>query len=175
MEIIHTLNTPVIVPAYDSKKRGTVFNLILNATNGKSSQINAIGSIAISLRKSLERILYVMSSLKREWEVLDTFEYNFICSNPNVLVRDARSASLALAISLLNIYRQIQRLPINNLIGTGIVRIDGTIENSRFEHYKHQAVLQHGIQSSKFLTSRHCNHLFELEAIMDKNSSSNFR
>lgn len=107
-----------------------------------------------------------MTSIRSEWEPLNLIEYELSCTNPNVVVKDSRSSSLSIAIALINIHHHRLKRPMSNLIGTGLVRIDGSIEGSSYEDIKIQALKENVKFATPILTSKQCSHLFELDTYM---------
>ena len=82
-----------------------------------------------------------MTSINNAWKPLHALEYLLEDDETRFLVKDARSAGLSLAIGLLNIHRAIHQKPqISTFIGTGILRIDGSIEATHKEDIKQTAI-----------------------------------
>lgn len=163
------ITTDIIIPAYTSLNSGLIVELKLTAKKVEALQINAKGSVAFALEKSLLRLIEIMSSMKKSWGCLRSLEYSLESTDSNFLIKDARSASLALAIALLNIYREVNDKPqLNVFVATGIVRIDGTIEASKMEMKKQASFKQSKHAHKQFITSDKCEHLLDLEALMMK-------
>ena len=164
--VLAEFKTTVELPAFDINKNGMVFNLSLEAKPSNSLSINSHGSIAIALKKMLERVISIMSNLNPAWKVLHDLEYNLTSKDDYFRVKDARSAGLPLCIALINIFRQLNGLDqIENFIGTGILRIDGSFNESSLEIQKKQAVLQTD-NGKKFVNSGACQHVFDLANLM---------
>lgn len=160
------MHTTVQLPAYDINKNGIMFNLLVEANPSNSPTINSYGSIATALTKMLERVVSIMSNLKPSWKVLQELEYNLKSKEDYFCVKDARSAGLPLCIALINIFRQINGLePVQNFVGTGILRIDGSFSESSLEQQKKQAILKTD-NGKKFLNSETCQHVFDLANLM---------
>lgn len=162
-----TYISSINVPAYDIAGVGLVVRLRLTTiTNGVPS-IVAIGNIASALKPNFQRIIEIISSIKSSWECFRQYEYILECDNDHFIVKDSKSSSMAISIALLNTYREILGKPqIQGLSGTGMLRIDGSFENSRHETKKHQAALRSGDLLKHFITSTECSHLYDLDQLM---------
>lgn len=165
-----SISSHIMIPAYSAEQAGLIFSLRLVTNTHPACTIHTYGTIAQALENSLRRMLSIMSSLKNEWRTLTNFGYTLHSETLAICVKDARSASLALAIALLNIYRQIQQQPVVPLTGTGIVRIDGSIESAQFEQCKRLALRHCALNPPAFLTASDCRHLFQLESLMHMES-----
>lgn len=162
-----TYISSINIPAYDAAGEGLVVTLRLTTIINGIPSVVAIGNVASALKPNFQRIIKIMSSIKKSWECLENYEYTIECDNDHFLVKDSKSSSMAISIALLNTYREIIGKPqIQGLSGTGILRIDGSFENSRYETKKHQAALRSGDYLKHFITSNDCNHLYDLEQLM---------
>ncbi|MBA2651036.1 MAG: hypothetical protein H0U73_02005 [Tatlockia sp.] len=166
-QLSQCIYTRVQLPAYDINTNGIMINLLVEAKPSHFTIINSYGRIAIALRKMFERVISIMSTLKSSWEIFRDLEYNIQSKEENFRVIDARSAGLPLCISLLNIFRQINGLEqVQNLVGTGLLRIDGSFNESSLEMQKKQAALQ-ADDRTKFVNSARCRHVFDLANLMN--------
>jgi hypothetical protein len=161
------ITTSINIPAYDATGDGLIVTLRLTAIMDNSNIILTIGNIAENLKHNFQRIVEIMSSINKFWKCLENYTYILECENSNFVVKDTKSSSMAISIALLNIYREILAKPqIQGLSGTGILRMDGTFENSRYETKKYQASVRDGDDLKHFITANECNHLFELGQLM---------
>ncbi|MCH9756849.1 MAG: hypothetical protein K0U37_06645 [Gammaproteobacteria bacterium] len=163
-----TIYTEIAIPAYSAMDDAFLLTLKLTATPNPKLSIKTSGNIAIALKRALQRVIEIMSSLNHDWLPLLSFQYFLEGDAKQFLVKDARSASVSLAIGLLNIYRSINhKSQIKTLVGTGILRIDGSIESTHKEEIKQTTMAT--IPSKQLITSSICQHVFELEHFMDNN------
>lgn len=163
------LLTEMAIPAYSARGDAFLFTLSLKAIPKTPYAIKAKGNIAIALKATLQRMIEIIASLKPEWEALTGFEYFFESEDSPVLIKDARSASLSLVIGLLNLYRALQGKPqAPGLVATGIIRLDGSIQSTHKEDKKHTAFKFNQEKNQQFITSSICQHVFELDYLMDK-------
>lgn len=154
------------IPAYTGNGTGLLVSLDLEARSTDALQLYADGQVATSLQKIFKRAISILSRLHQDWKILTQFEYRLISRNTNFRVMDARSASLSLCISLINILRHISGLSqVNNLIGTGILRFDGSFDESSLEDKKQSAALH---TNKRFLNSASCPHVFNLVTFMNQ-------
>jgi hypothetical protein len=161
------ITTQILIPAYSAQDNALLITLKLEAIPNKKLIIQAQNNIAIALKRSLRRAIEIMASIHPAWEVLLQFKYHLTSEATPYLVQDARSAGLPLAIGMLNIFREINQQPaINSLIGTGILRIDGSIEATHKEDIKHKVIPTTNTQ--QLITSSICQHVFELATFMDR-------
>lgn len=157
----------IFIPAFDLKKQGLIIPLKLSAAPSTKFGIEITGSIAKSLEKGFTRVVHIMSSLKYSWHCLENFHYSLESFDENYRVKDARSADLALCIAALNIVRNHNQMSfINTYIGTGSLRVDGSINETFLEDIKQRAILTDDNVQKKFITSKNCNHIFDLEDLL---------
>lgn len=162
-----TYLSSINIPAYDAAGEGLVVMLHLTTITNGTPSIIAIGNVASALKPNFQRIIEIMSSIKKSWECLTNHKYIIECDNDHFIVKDSKSSSMAISIALLNISREMLGKPqIQGITGTGILRIDGSFENSRHETKKHQAAVRNGHFLEHFITSNECNHLYDLEQLM---------
>lgn len=164
---MNTYISSINIPAYDAAGEGLVVTLrLITKINGTPSVV-AIGNIAVALKPNFQRIVDIMSSIKQAWECLRNYEYIIECGYEDFIVKDSKSSSMAISIALLNTYREVLGKPqMQGLSGTGMLRMDGTFENSRHETKKYLAALQSGDSLQHFITSNECSHLYDLEKMM---------
>ncbi len=164
MSYHNAITTKIRIPAYSAKNTAFLIELDLKATSHKKLLFKTSGHIATALKRALKRAIEIITSIHHAWKPLCMFEYALKSHDTHFLVKDTRSAGLSLAIGLLNVYRALNHKPqINAFIGTGILRIDGSIESTHKEEIK-----QTVIPNQKLITSNICPHVFELEKLMDK-------
>ncbi len=164
MSYKNIITTEVLIPAYSSKQDAFLIPLTLQAIPHEYLLIQTDGNIACALKYALHRTVEIMASIKPVWQPLQAHHYTLQGQDPRFVVKDARSAGLALAIALLNIHRtQNQKSQIYSLIGTGLLRIDGSFEATHKEDIKKTA-----ISKAQLITSSTCRHVFELEHFMEK-------
>ncbi|KTD33585.1 hypothetical protein Lnau_2336 [Legionella nautarum] len=162
------INLDFLIPAFDINRQGLVFYLMLDAQPTSHFRVNSSGSIAKSLERNFVRVIKIMSSLKRDWSCLETYEYNLRSLKENYNVQDARSADLSLSIAALNIVRNHnQQSTIDSFIGTGSLRVDGSFNETFLEEVKELAVFQENPFQRNFITAKRCNHLFDLEDLLN--------
>ncbi|MDF1645799.1 MAG: hypothetical protein P1U61_02300 [Legionellaceae bacterium] len=165
-----TLFTEVHLPAYTAENTALLVTLKLKATPHQKLTIKAQGNIAIALKRSLRRVIEIMSSINPCWHSLLKQTYQLESKETPWLVKDARSAGLPLAIGLLQLNKNINHQPpIHTLIGSGILRIDGSIEPTHKEDIKKNVIKN--MSNVTWITSNMCQHLFELEYLMDQHQS----
>lgn len=158
----------IVIPAFNNKKQGIRVDLELLATPGSQFRVKATGSIAKSLERSFIRVVEIMSSLKKSWNCLETYQYALVSFNEHYNVKDARSADLSLCIAALNIIRNHKQMnSVYNYIGTGTLRIDGSFDASAFESLKEQVINQEFSNNKLFINSETCNHVFDLEVLLN--------
>lgn len=158
----------IIIPAYDLNHNGLIVSLKLVAKPSAQFRLMSNGVIANSLERSFTRIIHIMMSLKSSWNCLGSYQYALTSFNENFNVRDVRSADLALCVAALNIIRNHHRKNlIDNYIGTGSLRIDGSFNETFLEEVKKQAVNRSHTIPKKFINSKSCNHIFDLEALLE--------
>lgn len=156
--------TEVVIPAYTNSGEGinVHFDLYAYQNRAFSLILNTQGAAASALRKNFLRTLSILTALKQSWTMLLGFHFELITCNDRYLVKDARSAGLPLVIALLNILHLSQGLqPPTNLIGTGILRMDGSFTASSSEAEK-RAVTETVEPGKIFLDSNNCAHVFDL-------------
>lgn len=130
-------------------------------------EVTSEGQIAQSLQNIFKRNIEILSSLKHAYKLFTRFQFKLVSVDQGFRVSDVRSASLPICITLLNLLRIMSGKTINNsIIGTGLLRVDGSFLKSSFENIKKEAVLQKSNQL-KFTNSNHCEHVFELEGLLN--------
>ncbi len=158
-----------LIPAYDFNHQGLLIDLTLNATPSSQLQVHASGSIAESLKRSFTRVLEIMSSLKSSWVCLQGYEYTLFSFNEHYKVKDARSADLPLCIVALNVVRNHNQMQsVDDYIGTGTLRMDGSFNKTFLEEIKEKASQISHSSQRRFINSTQCDHVFELDALLNK-------
>lgn len=156
------------IPAFDMNQQGLIVDLQLCVIPSSQLKVKAVGSIAKSLERSFIRVIEIMSTLKSSWSDLENYQYTLMSFNENYKVKDARSADLSLCIAALNVVRQHQQMKsVDSYIGTGTLRIDGSFNQTLLEVVKEKAVLQSNIAQKKFITTKSCEHLFDLDVLLN--------
>ena len=159
-------NSIVNIPAYNSLSNGLIVQLTLTATTNNTFIINTHGVVANALQKNFKRIITIMSSLQPSWHCLELISYVITCHSNHFIVKDSKSSSMALCIALINLCREMHGLKqIHGLTGTGILRIDGSFDNSHLIDQKYFAAQQ--TELNKFFTPNDCKNLFELEEVIN--------
>jgi hypothetical protein len=159
------ITTILKIPAYSAENKALLIAPSLTATPQNKLIIQTNGHIATALKPALTRAISIMSSINPAWHTLLLFKYDLKSQPTHFLVKDTRSAGLALAISLINIHRQYhKKSPVTSLIGTGILRIDGSFDSTHKEDIKQTA-----INKQSLITANTCAHVFELNDLMEKN------
>jgi hypothetical protein len=162
-----TYISSINIPAYDAAGEGLVVMLRLTTIIDELPSIFATGNIAEALKPNFQRIIGIMATIKKSWECFRNYKYILECDNDHFIVKDSKSSSMAISIALLNTYREILGKPqIQGLSGTGILRIDGSFENSRHETKKYLATVRSDDYLKHFITSNECKHLYDLEQFM---------
>lgn len=157
------------IPAYDATNNGLIIEFKLTFIPNNPFLINTTGTVATALQRNLKRIIEIMSSMKKSWKCLEFTSYLLECSSNQFIVRDSKSSSMALSIALINIYRFINgQTQVLGLSGTGVLRIDGSFDNSNLEEKKYFAAKQNLKTLNKFITPNECNNLFELENFINE-------
>lgn len=158
----------IVIPAYDSNHQGLAISLKLMAESSTSLTIRANGTIAKSLEKSFTRVIHIMTSLKRSWRCLENYQYTLDSNHQNFNVRDARSADFSLCIAALNnIRNHYNKNSITHYVGTGSLRVDGSFNATFLEELKELAINKMDINKKKFINTKSCNHIFDLEALLE--------
>lgn len=156
-----------LIPGFDANKNGLVVKLRINAFKAKKFRVQSNGEVATALKNNFIRAVYILSSINESWSELRSYHY-IIKSVDRYKVMDARSAGLPLCVTLLNIIRDINGLEqVSDYIGTGILRIDGSFEESSLEEKKKQAVQQSVDYENTFVDSGLCRHVFDLVTLMN--------
>ncbi|MDF1678248.1 MAG: hypothetical protein P1U32_06085 [Legionellaceae bacterium] len=163
----HTTVTKLYLPAYSAAHKGLLVTPSLHATRQEKLTVHTQGNVASALKRPLIRTLEIMASIYAPWESLLQFAYTLKSNTPQFRVQDTRSAGLPLAIGLLNVYRAtLQTKPLlTQLIGTGMLRVDGSIESTHKEDIK-QNTFQNK-HAKQLITATTCPHLFVLEHMMN--------
>lgn len=157
------------IPAFDVNQNGLIVKLKLLATPADKFRVEANGLIASALEKSFIRVIEIMSSIKNAWNCLEGYQYKIISFDKSFRVKDARSADLSLCIAALNVIRTHQKMnQISNLIGTGALRIDGSFNGTLLEEKKEKAALKSNCTQIKFINAERCNHIFDLETLLNR-------
>ncbi len=135
--------TPVYLLGVSSEGHGLVIRGNLAADYPGGEGFLPLGNVAASMELSFRIVKRAFCHSFPECALLlKQLNYVFECDIPGIKVREDRSASLALAIGLINILRSIGGLP--QLVGvaaSGIVCIDGSIlEIDNFEAKKNAAL-----------------------------------
>lgn len=167
MTICNNLAVDLLVPAYTIKKIGLVKTVHIKVATKATNQITATGVIAESLYQTFARCINILCELKTEWQILKGFQYHLISKENNFVVKDARSAGMSVCISLLNLMRILSGKQQNcSLIGTGVLRNDGSFNKSNLEHIKRKACFTSGY-AINMLTAANCSDVFDLEKILE--------
>jgi hypothetical protein len=157
----------IVIPAFDLNHQGVAVHLKLVAELKPHFKMVTNGKIAKSLEKSFIRVVHILSSLKYSWRCLEDYHYRLTSFDENFNVRDARSADLALCIAAMNVIRtHYQKNPIDNYIGTGSLRVDGSFNETFLEEVKEKAIYRTNTYK-KFISTKSCNHIFDLEALFE--------
>ncbi len=157
------------IPAYDRENNGLAVRLTVKVRSGCFNQTVAKGRVAEALKKNYKRCIEIMTSLKKSWGCLEKVSYILECERNEVIVRDAKSSSMAICIVLINISRTLNlKSSIMSLSGTGILRADGSFNHSSLEEKKYIAAKKSIPNLKKFITPTDCKNLFELEDLIDK-------
>lgn len=156
------------IPGFNMKHQGLIVNLQLVAIPSLHFRVKVSGSIAKSLEGSFIRVIEIMSSLKKSWNCLEGYQYTLKSFNENYCVKDTRSADLSLCIAALNVVRNHkQKKSTDNYIGTGTLRIDGSFNQTLLETVKEKVVIESGTTQKKFVNAKRCNHIFELDDLLN--------
>jgi uncharacterized protein with von Willebrand factor type A (vWA) domain len=157
------------IPAYDINQQGLIIDLRLLSTSCSQFRVKAVGSIAKSLESSFIRVIEIMSSLKASWSFLARYQYTLISFSEHYKVKDTRSADLSLCIAALNVVRNYnQQKSVDSYIGTGTLRVDGSFSQTSLEEVKEKAVLESHIPPKRFINAQHCEHIFDLDALLNR-------
>ncbi len=157
----------VIIPAYNANFQGLAVRLAITAIPSSHLRIISRGIIAQSLEKSFLRVIQIAMSLKNSWSCLEKYRYVLQSFEEGYIVKDVRSADLSICIAAMNIIRaRDKKKLIDNYIGTGSLRVDGSFNETFLEEVKEQAI--HKTTARKqFITTKSCNHIFDLEALFE--------
>lgn len=165
----NVLYSKIIIPAYTSAKKGIYLTLDLQLKKSDNLKIITDGKIAQSLENLLFRNIEILAGLKSSFASLLNFEYTLTSKNDNFYsVKDVRSASLPICLGLLNLLRAITgKKQIHSIAGTGILRADGSFEESAFEQIKETAINNDFAENITFIKSSDCKHIFDLENLLN--------
>ena len=146
---------------------GMYIKIDMEVTSSDSLKVTSYGTIARSLEKLFLRNLEILMSLKPAFAILRHWQYKLISKDTGLRVVDVRSASLPICLTLMNVLRSLSgKQQIESIIGTGVLRVDGSFDESAFEDIKEEAVIQHNPALKKFITSKRCKHVFDLEVLL---------
>lgn len=160
--------TDVVIPAYDSQNNGLIVVLKLKVHLGQIASVKTVGQVAEDLKKNFIRVTEILASIKTSWQYLGLLNYTLQSDDNRYCVKDARSSSMALCIALLNIHHAINgKLQNFTMIGSGILRIDGSFEKTCFEDKKKFAITKVGNSQKKFLSATNCKHVFDLDKLIN--------
>lgn len=155
------------IPAYTINKTGIVINLKLFASQSNSFNFISSGEIAQSLQKAFKRGIEILIVNKPEYEILKSFEYYLINEDKKYCVQDVRSAGMSICIALMNLFRVcVGKKPNELLIGTGVLRMDGSFVPSSYECIKKRTIFYNN-SIQRLITSDQCNHIFVLESLLN--------
>lgn len=162
--------TTIFIPAFTRQKKGMLLSLSLKAKSSQHNlEIQTIGSLAQGFEKIFYRTIFILSSLKKSWNCLNNFHFVLQSTDNFLTLKDARSASLPLCISLLEVLKQREGVaPLNQLVGTGILRQDGSIEESSAEEQKKHVAKNFFSNNKQFISSKNCDHVFKLEKLLSE-------
>lgn len=156
----------LLIPAFTHNKQGLIIQIAVFIKESQRLEITGEGHIARSLEKIFKRNIEILSTLKESYKMLTRFQFKLVSTEQGFRVRDVRSASLGICITLLNVLRIMSgKRPNQTIVGTGLLRTDGSFSASSLESIKEQAVQQKN-NHLEFTNSNHCNHVFELEALL---------
>lgn len=162
------ISANLIIPAYTHHNQGLYTQLLLRANPSTQLTVSCEGHIANALKKIFCRTIDILTTLQASYLALQRFEYTLISPNQTYRVGDVRSASLAICITLLNVLRQhAGKMPIDSIVGTGILRLDGSFQASAFEQLKQNAIKHAFACQKQFINSQHCHHVFDLEILLN--------
>jgi hypothetical protein len=157
------------IPAYDTSGKGLVVSFKITASKSNEFSLISIGNIATALKNNFRHTVEIISSLKKSWEPFYYYKYLIECNDKSFVVKDAKSSSMAMSIALFNLNRSMnKKKKINHITGTGILRIDGSFDSSSNEINKNHAAKQLGSNVNVFLTAKECNHLYDLDKLMNQ-------
>lgn len=164
---MHKHVVKINIPAYDALMNGVIVEFKLSLYPQSKFSIEARGNIAVALKNNFMRVIEIMSSLKVAWNCLENVSYVLESHHDQFIVKDAKSSSMAFSIALLNSVRILQGLvPIDEITGTGILRIDGSFENSHLQDKKYLAAKKEVKTLNQFITPSECKHLSDLERLI---------
>lgn len=157
-----------VIPAFDKNQQGLTVDLQLCAIPRSQLMFKGVGSVAKSLERNFIRVIEIMSSLKSTWSYLEEQEYTLMSFNEHYKVKDARSADLSFCIAALNVVRVHKQMKsVDDYVGTGTLRIDGSFNQTLLEAVKEKAVLQSDSAMKKFITAKSCEHIFDLDVLLN--------
>jgi len=123
---------------------------------------NSQGQAWLSL---FNRLCSILIRINPCWEVLSHCAFYLRYHPNNYQPSECHSAGLGLAIGLFNIVRLLNgSTEVRNVTGTGIVRLDGTVERGQHEAIKKQAISQ--TSGETCLTAVELNHLGQLQSVL---------
>lgn len=157
----------LLIPAYSIHKEGFLVHISVYAETSAKRSVTCYGHVAKSLENAFKRNIDILSSIYTPYEKLNYFHFKLISQEQNFRVKDVRSASFPITITLLNLLRLISGKKANQtVIGTGILRIDGSFAESNYENIK-KKVINQKYSHLEFTNSNQCNHVFELEYLLN--------
>ena len=162
-----SIKSNLVIPAYTNNGCGLYTSLVLEAKKSIKTKVTTYGVIAHSLEKLLLRNIEILISLKSSFIALKNFQYILTSNDEGYRVRDVRSASLPICLTLLNILRELSsKNQIHSIVGTGVLRMDGSFDSCAFENIKEKALNQEFSNNKQFINSEICGHVFDLEALL---------
>ena len=162
------IQAPLIIPAFGHNGQAFKAHLTIEVTPSDRLLITCMGNVGASLEKLFTRAVLLIASLKEVWQPLKSCHYQLVSLDRCFRVRDVRSAGLPICLALLNIFRAMQGQPqIYSLVGTGVLRADGSFEAAAFEDVKQNIINQIYANEKTFISAQTCQHVFELDALLN--------
>jgi len=153
----------IYLPAYDSSGEGLMTQVTMTLLTGKSLRVTSSGTLADALKNNFTRAIEIMSSVREAWKLLLSAEYR-LEGEGAYIVRDTKSAGMAIGIALINAHRILSGFnSVPGLTGTGVLRNDGTFDQAKGEDKKFSAAKLNMPGFKKFVTPEVCKNLFQLE------------
>lgn len=150
----------------DENTKGFIFNLQLSAIKNHSESYTADGKMAETLLPLLKKVAHILKEIQLSWTILNDYELKLTGDYPNYDVKQYDSAGLGLAIGLYNIARKINKSSFSEgIIGTGMIRLDGSVSDVRGISSKQSASLNIP-NFKKLLGKNEISHLLQLHSVL---------
>ena len=161
---VNSIKVPLVLPAFsDTKNMGHVFMFELHYKRNIHNVFYAECDLGSTIMQEMKRVTSILYRLNPIWEMLKG-DFTLYGSYQSYKAMDIASAGLGIAIALYNLARKLNgSIAVTNLVGTGLIRIDGLVEYVDGIESKAKAVFKHYGLYNKLVTAREIPHLLEID------------